>query len=388
MNPISIIQVNAVVAEAYGGPSIGSVALNAELRQQGANATLYSTGLGGRSGLVISEAELERHRATGARLEMHEPAWPSQMQNGKGILRSIFRAARSSDLIHIHGQYQLPHIYAYLAARWFRIPYGVQVHGGLEPYQRAKSKIKKRLFNLIIGKQILDHATYVHFASASEAEGAADVVRPDQRVVVPLGASLPVERPVRSLRAALESRPESEVVLFLGRLTHKKRPDLLLEAWAQAVRPSQAILIIAGPDADVTSHALRLRAADLGILDSVHFPGQVTGPEKSWLYKRCGTFVLPSENENFGLTVGEAMLGGCHVIVSSEVAASGFLTDSKSGTVLADMTTESLSSALSTALASDEFVSASGQAALAYAAERLSWKPLASALIAQASRAT
>lgn len=386
MNSVNIVQVNAVVAEYYGGPSVGSVALNAELRRLGAFATLYSTGLNGSAGTVIDQDELQRLTSSGASLVIHRPAWPWFMQNGRGMLTSIFKAARTSDLIHIHGQYHLPHIYAYLAARWFGVPYGIQPHGALEPYQRAKSKYRKKLYNFIIGGRILRQASYVHFASLSEAERAEDVVRVNQRIVIPLGASLPPEQPIRALTSELERRRRGEVVLFLGRLTKKKRPDLLLSAWAGAKRPAGALLIVAGPDADVTRRELRQQAERLGISDSVVFSGQVTGPEKAWLYRRCGTFVLASENENFGLTVVEAMLGGCHVIASTQVASSKFLVESSSGSVLSSMTSESLATAVSHALANEALIVDSGRRASLFALERLNWKPLASALLERARK--
>lgn len=383
---LKVTQVNAVIAEVYGGPSIGSVALNAKLRELGVDATLYSTALSGGTNLVLNAAERARFAATGAQTRLFEPAWPSALQNGKGFFQAILREARVTDLIHIHGQYQLPHVYAYFAARRAGVPYGVQVHGGLEPYQRAKSRWKKRIYNLLVGNRILRNAAYVHFSSPSEAERARDVVRPEQELVVPLGASLPPERPVASLAGVL-GKNRASIVLFLGRLTHKKRPDLLLDAWAKTDRPKGSLLIIAGPDEDVSASQLRSQAQGLGISKSVLFPGQVSGPEKAWLYRHSGTFVLASENENFGLTVGEAMLGGCHVIASEGVAASEFLRLARSGAVLSEMTSESLAASLGRALKDPEMIAESGKRAATYADERLGWEPLAKAIATQARRA-
>lgn len=386
MNPLKICQINSVVAEIYGGPSIGSMALNAKLRELGVDAVLYATNLNGAPGTRLSSAEVGRYKESGAEVELFESTWPASMQNGRGFLRSLMKIGPESDLFHLDGQYQLPLIYGYLVARWFKVPYGIQPHGGLEPYQRAKSRIKKRLYGAVIGNRILRNAAYVHFASASEAERARDVVRPDQEIIVPLGASLPAEQPVSSLSKLFDKTDRSERVLFLGRLTHKKRPDLLLEAWAQASRSANSVLIMAGPDEDVTAVELRELARVLGVVDSVVFTGQVTGPEKSWLYHNCGTFVLASENENFALTVGEAMLGGCHVIASNGVAASEFLELAGSGRVLTDMNVNTLANAVSEALTNVERTVSSGRRAAAYADEHLSWRPLASALAKIAGR--
>lgn len=382
---LKITQVNAVVAEIYGGPSVGSVALNAKLRELGIDATLYATSLNGARKTRISEAEKARYRATGADVRLYKPSFPTKMQNSWRLCLAIFLAVSQSDLVHIHGQYHLPHVYAYMASRLFRVPYGVQPHGGLEPYQRSKSRKLKALYNWLVGSRLLQHASYIHFSSPSEAERASDVVTAQQSMIVPLGAALPAEQSIEFVREELIEVPRQKTVLFLGRLTHKKRPDLLISAWAYSSAHLEAKLIIAGPDEDITAAELKEQAERLGVSDSIVFAGQVTGPEKAWLYRNSGTFVLASENENFGLTVGEAMLGGCHVIASKDVAASSFLIDADAGQVLAEMTESSLAEALDLAIRGGGWTEESGRRAASFASANLGWSALAEALSALAA---
>jgi glycosyltransferase involved in cell wall biosynthesis len=169
--------------------------------------------------------------------------------------------------------------------------------------------------------------------------------------------------------------------LFLGRLASKKRPELLIHAWAHAAI-SGGQLVIAGADGDITRRELEALAARLGVSDSVVFTGEVDASEKTWLYQNSATFVLPSENENFGLTIVEAMLGGCQIICSQEVATSRYVREADAGEVIL-MGEGPLSDALRVAADHPEDVRLAGQRAHLFAKSNLTWEPLAQFLVSQ-----
>lgn len=384
---VRIIQVIPTIAENFGGPAIGALELNRELRRGGIDARILTTGLALADGSTMDESQLDIIHANGSSVGVFAPSRPFRVQGSWTMLTAVFREARSSDLIHIDGQYLLPHVYAYWAARRWKVRYGVQPHGTTEPYQRRQSRLKKWVYNALVGRAILKNASYVIFAAESEADRASDITRPDQRVVVPLGAVLPPEMPmVGEIATRISSTDREKVVLFLGRLAHKKRPDLLIQAWARVDRPDGALLVMAGPDDNWTASDLAAIAERLGVASSVVFTGLVSGPQKTWLYSRSGIFALPSENENFGISLGEAMLGGCHVVCSDSVASSSFLTLANSGMILTDMTEHSLAEALESALADPAEQKLSGERAQMIAAEHLTWKPLATILITEANK--
>src|SRR4029079_11514103 len=63
---------------------------------------------------------------------------------------------------------------------------------------------------------------------------------------------------------------------------------------------------------------LRSLAQELGVAN-VHFHGFVNQSAIPRIYGACDIFVLPSENEPWGLAVNEAMCAGMPIIVSKEV---------------------------------------------------------------------
>jgi len=79
-------------------------------------------------------------------------------------------------------------------------------------------------------------------------------------------------------------------------------------------------LIIAGKNITGTAEELKAEAQKLGVSDSVHLIGNVSGEAKRYYYAHCAAFVFPSLREGFGLPVIEAMLFGKPVFTSNNTS--------------------------------------------------------------------
>jgi glycosyltransferase involved in cell wall biosynthesis len=104
------------------------------------------------------------------------------------------------------------------------------------------------------------------------------------------------------------SSPRTEkVVASIGRLSHAKGVDLLLDVWAEAA-PRQPGWILRIYGAGEYEDALRQQCTGLGLDDSVEWAGQtddVTGA-----FGRSSVFVQSSRGEGFPLVLLEAMACG------------------------------------------------------------------------------
>jgi glycosyltransferase involved in cell wall biosynthesis len=203
------------------------------------------------------------------------------------------------------------------------VPYVVRPHGALDPYHLRQHRWRKAMCTWLVERRALDAAAGMHYTSVAEHEHAA---RHDGRLrlprgfVVPLGVELgPAGRPDELHRRHPELAGRT-LVTFLGRLTPKKRLDLLVDAFAVvAAADERAHLVIAGPD-DGVGDALRARVAALGLRARVSMPGLLTGAPKSSLLRASRVVALPSEDESFGVAVAEAMHAGTAVVVTEGVA--------------------------------------------------------------------
>ena len=97
----------------------------------------------------------------------------------------------------------------------------------------------------------------------------------------------------------------------------KKSPDLLIQAFArwQAIRKangaaSSAMLVIAGPDEGGYQKQLEAISAQLGLSKAVLFPGPLFDDAKWSAYRDADLFVLPSQNENFGVENKPVLVAG------------------------------------------------------------------------------
>lgn len=122
----------------------------------------------------------------------------------------------------------------------------------------------------------------------------------------------------RSLR--LPDDLEVPVILFLSKLTPRKRPMDLLEAFGRlrVECDTSAALAFVGEG----SERLRLEGfVERHGVPDVYFLGFRNQSELPKVYGASDIFVLPSENEPWGVVVNEAMCAGLPVIAADEVGA-------------------------------------------------------------------
>jgi len=224
------------------------------------------------------------------------------------------------DVVHIFGLYDLlgPAIAA--QCRVLNIPYVVEPIGMLLPIVR--SFWKKRVYRSLFGKKMLDGARFLIATSEQEVEElvSGGILREKiflRRNGVEVPAVLPAHGGFRT-RHGIPA--DSKMILFLGRLSAKKSPDLLLEAFAalgpDLLQSKDVRLVFAGPDDEGLKASLVLTAERLGVGSRLLFIGPTFDVAKWEAYRDADVFVLPSQNENFGNTAAEAVAAGTTVVVT------------------------------------------------------------------------
>src|SRR5690606_11182530 len=107
--------------------------------------------------------------------------------------------------------------------------------------------------------------------------------------------------------------------LFMGRIDPKKGADVVITAYLirQLTYPALPRLIIAGPGLE-TNFGKRLLRIAINSPDVI-FPGMLTGDTKWAALYGCEAFILPSHQENFGISIVEAMACGKPVLITNKV---------------------------------------------------------------------
>lgn len=182
-----------------------------------------------------------------------------------------------------------------------------------------KQFFKRKLFKVFDGFLSIGTLNKEYYASFG--------AEPDRIFFAPFcvnNASFSVEASGRSIgrqqfRLEFGLPADCVVILFASKLTARKRPADLLAAYANlAQQHPDAWLIMAGSGEQ--EQTLKTAAAALG-LERVRFVGFQNQSALPNLYAASDIFVLPSEQEPWGLVVNEAMAAGLPVIVSDEVGA-------------------------------------------------------------------
>src|SRR5262249_26819505 len=128
-------------------------------------------------------------------------------------------------------------------------------------------------------------------------------------------------------RAALGLSPGRPVVLFAGKLTPIKAPEVAVAALARLKAAAPAgrspYLLLAG-DGPLRP-SLEADVAARGLIDDVRFLGFRNQRELPALYDLCDVFLLPSRRGPWGLVVNEAMNAGRAIVASDQVGSAADL---------------------------------------------------------------
>ena len=233
-------------------------------------------------------------------------------------------------MVHVYGLYDLLGPAVGASCRKQSVPYVLEPMGMFRPIVRTIRL--KRLYHRTLGRDLIRNARFLVSTSEQERrELMEDGIEPHRIVVRRNGVDGPEKMPERGeFRRQIGVAEHSRMVLFLGRLVSKKRPDLLIEAfarWREKSRSAEdSVLVLAGPEEDKGYAAgLKRKASELGLSQHIRFAGPLYDDAKWRAYRDADVFVLPSQNENFGNTAAEAVVCGTPVIVTDSCGIAPFV---------------------------------------------------------------
>ena len=242
------------------------------------------------------------------------------------------------DVAHIFGLYDLLGPAVAAACRKHAIPYLVEPIGMFVPIVR--NVWLKRLYHRLCGTRMLQGASAIVATSEQEIEElASGGIQRTKIVMRRNGVEAPETWPEPgAFRSKFAIPPDTKLVLFLGRLSVKKSPELLLRAFGEVRKRLEGInLTFAGPDEGGMKEHLQHMAEQMGVSRHVQFAGPVFGESKWAAYRDADVFVLPSQNENFGNTAAEAVAAGTPVIVTEQCGIAPLLANQAGLVVKHDM---------------------------------------------------
>lgn len=227
---------------------------------------------------------------------------------------ALHDAARKYELDLVHMHYAIPHAAsAFLAREMLKAERDLKIvttlHGtditlvGLHPSFQAITQ-----FSILQSNGLTAVSEYL------KEETVRDFSVPPERIeVIPNFVDTTLFRPGRQPCHRASLAPGGErIVMHVSNFRAVKRVEDVVEVFARIHRkvPSRLVFVGDGPE---RPRAVQ-RADDLGVRDDVLFLGKHASVDE--LLPCADLFLLPSENESFGLAALEAMASGAPVIAS------------------------------------------------------------------------
>lgn len=365
---MKIIQFINTLSVSDGGPSRNSFELNISLNLiaetdaqlvwfRGRKKDSVADSYGGQAGLIPLFAP--------------ESIWNQSLLSRSrfALLKRIFTA----DIWIVHGYYLWWVPLVATIARLLKKPLVITPHGTLTTHQQSHSRNRKWVWDETIGRFIARTVSALVTGSESEASELSGKFPHVQTFVGGVGTTMP---------AALNNKDHWQTPLRLmtmSRIAPKKRLDICISTIKYlALQDISATLDVYGDgDAQLLSQLKEL-AEQEGVAKHVHFHGQVAGFEKTLAFTSSDLFLLPSDDENFGIGVAEALAHGVPVIVSSKVSAA-FNLPNAVGRVIVDPDPETMCTTIQGILNSGIPASEWHAAAGVFAKSTYSWNDAAEA---------
>lgn len=225
-------------------------------------------------------------------------------------LQKTLKRLQPYDLYHVQGLWQyLGHSVAAFARKQHR-PYMMTLRGMLYPQALAHSTMVKKISLALYQHKDLQQAACIQATCIDEMKyyRALGFTNPVAVLPNPIDTTDIIDRPIY--------QPDRLRIGYLGRVHPRKRIERLIYAF-DALRNElkDAELVIIGADDRQYEQFLYDEVRRLG-LKNVHFTGFLTGEAKDKAIMSLSYLAVPSDFENFGNIVTEALVRGVPVIAS------------------------------------------------------------------------
>lgn len=367
---MKILIAMASISSESGGPSTAARSMALSLVKRGHQVWITAHDDAQGSKQTTSDDYSNDSSLTVLRFPLTTRAW----QYSKEYRRWINENIDQFDFVLSHSLFLSHSYFVARACRRRGVPYAIRPHGSLNRLDLANRRLLKMVYLRTIERRALTGARFAFCTSDMESEQARDWF--GSRIVqIPLGVDEEFYRVVRDI---VPSR-----ILFLARIAEKKGLEILIRALAQLKEEPghEALeLRVAGDASGPLGVKARELAKALELSQSVDFVGHVRLDRRLEEFASAQVYVLPSLDENFGISVAEALAVGCPVVITPGVSHATAVTAYRAGIVV-ERNVDAVAAGIRTVLdltqpAYDEMSKAARRLAL----DRFSWDRVAEQL--------
>lgn len=353
--------------DSVGGMQNQTACLTRELDARGVRQTVVTSRLSGPPGRTAFGRSASIVRV-GLPLRKLRQLWAG------AALPTVLGRDESVDVVHAHqGEDVATLLLALLAVARHRCPLVVTIHCSVRHTVRgtAPRTLWLRTVGAAVETAALRRADAVVVLSQQGVRDARrSGVTADRTHVVPSGFE-----PAK-FAGAVAADPFPQVgrprIGFVGRLASSKRPDLLLRAFDLVQQPAYLVIVGDGPE----RRRVHAMAAASGRRERVHLTGFVAHERVPAVLASLDLLVLPSDYEELGSVLLEAMATGLPVVATRAGGIPEVVRDGVTGLLVPPGDMQALAGAIDSVLADPQHARKLGGAARHHA-EAYAWPHLA-----------
>ena len=241
---------------------------------------------------------------------------PNDYRTPLSLSRNMSRFLENSDydIYHTNGMWMHINHSTCAIARKKGKPYIITPHGMLYPEALARSAWKKwPMRKLWFDRDILN-ASCIHATCDKEMENIRLLGYKGPIAVI--GNPVAVPDYIEELYAARQKNSVPfRSIAFLGRLHPRKKVENILRGASLSRHKDIDIFIVGKGDSDYEDF-LKKEASRLGLENRVNFLGFLNGFDKYARLAMTDALFVPSDMENFGMIIPEALIVGTPVMAS------------------------------------------------------------------------
>ncbi len=296
----------------YGGPINSTHTINKKLIQKNIDLTVYTS--------TDGQADKKIYNQTKEVDGVNVTYFKSYGETGYGIsikfVLSLIKNIKHYDVVLITSAFTFTSFITPLICLLFKKPYIYSSRGTLDPYAiKVKSSLIKNMALTLYERYFLNKSSNIIALTQEESNWLRELKIKNPNVsIIPNGIDI---IDTENFHKKDFFNQEKKVLLYFGRLNHKKNVHLIIKVYKKLIEKYQNLeLKIAGPD-DGAEQYLKNLTKELNLENHVNFLGLIKGEDKETLLKQSNIFILPSLSEGISMAQLEAMKNKCTVIVGN-----------------------------------------------------------------------
>ena len=273
------------------------------------------------------------------------------------------------DVLHVH--WPFPHGLMALIPAWLN---GVKVVSSCHSAEIALAAGNK------LTTRLLAACLQGSAAVTANSRHTADLVKKISNVeaeVIPYGATVRIE-PEASTPAS--EQPDVPMLLFSGRLIHRKGVQFLLRAMPKILAKRNVRLVVTGDGHNRTEWEALTR--ELGLTGQVEFAGFVSNERLGELFRSCAVYVHPAiyddrgDTEGLGVVLIEALRNRKPVVASRVGGIGDVIKDERTGLLVPEKNPEAIAEAVLRILTDPVLARRLGEEGFAFATRYFDWESI------------